>query len=144
MTKLISEATANGFINVNGEVIKLSDAMDNFLKNSVSGVQSLKSEMRDLVNIMNDGISALGNAGMLNNVKNSTLGNLAFGGNVLNNFNTTVPNVSNNSQSASFVLNTPLVHIERVDSSNVDEVSNIVESKLNNFIREFNNSQYVL
>ena len=124
-------------------VIKLSDAMDNFLKNSVSGVQSLKSEMSDLVNIMNDGISAFNNAGMLSNVKNSTLSNLAFGGNVLNNFNTTVPNISNSNKTASFVMKSPLVNIERVDGSNIDEVNSIVKREFGNFIREFNNNSII-
>ena len=143
MTKLISDAMKSGVINVNGEVIKLSDAMDNFLKNSVSGVQTLKSEMTDLVNTINDGVSALSNAGLLNSVKSSTLDTSTFTGVALNPLVTTiVPSNIKTSQNVTLKVDSPLVHIDKVDSGSIDEVANIVESKFNGMAKELMDNFY--
>ena len=148
MTALISDAMKSGVINVNGEVIKLSDAMNDFLKNSVTGTQNLNSQMRDLVNTLNDGVSAFDNAGLLNNITKSSLDTSLFqnNGNInLTSSTTSLADVTkSNLPKLTFQVNSPLVNIEKADSSNLDEISSTIDNKLSDFAKQLNDSLYSL
>ena len=144
LTALIDNAMKTGVINVNGEVTKLSDAMDTFLKNSVTGTQTLNSEMQDLVNTLNDGVSAFDNAGLLSNIKTNSLDTSLFKSSQLANLQATQSALTSSSNKTNNVnLNLrSLLNVEKMDSSNIDEVKSMVDSKINSLVKELNDNLY--
>lgn len=66
ITDMVTKAMKSGFIEVNGEVISLSDAMKDFINDSVIGVQSLNTELEETTKTIQNAIAGLNSLGNLN------------------------------------------------------------------------------
>ena len=128
LTKMITQAMSEGFINVNGTIVDLNTLMTDFTKNNTVGMQNLVNETANWNQTL---MTALDTMSQLSGI-NSTLGlntSVAYDKAMQNSVNKALKNAKTTSNK-NLNITSPLVVIENVTSDNYNEIIDKVTSQI--------------
>lgn len=128
LTKMITQAMSEGFINVNGTIVDLNTLMTDFTKNNTVGMQNLVNETANWNQTL---MTALDTMCQLSGI-NSTLGlntSFAYDKAMQNSVNQALKNAKT-ATNKNLNITSPLVVIENVTSDNYNEIIDKVTSQI--------------
>ena len=128
LTKMITQAMSEGFINVNGTIVDLNTLMTDFTKNNTVGMQNLVNETANWNQTL---MTALDTMSQLSGI-NSSLGlntSFAYNKTMQDSINKALKNV-NTTANKNLNITSPLVVIENVTSDNYNEIIDEVTSQI--------------
>ena len=128
LTKMITQAMSEGFINVNGTIVDLNTLMTDFTKNNTVGMQNLVNETANWNQTL---MTALDTMSQLSGI-NSTLGlntSFTYDKAMQNSVNKALKNAKTTANK-NLNITSPLVVIENVTSDNYNEIIDKVTSQI--------------
>lgn len=128
LTKMVTQAMTEGFINVNGTVVELNTLMSDFTKNNTVGMQNLVNETANWNQTL---MTAINTASQLSGI-NSNLGlntNFTYTKAMQDSINQALKNVSTTTNK-NLNVTSPLVVIENVTSDNYNDIIDKVTSQI--------------
>lgn len=131
LTKLITQAMSEGFINVNGTIVQLDTLMNDFTKNNTVGMQNLVNETNNWNETL---MTAINTASQLSGI-NSSLGlntTFTYTKAMQDSINQALKEVKSNSNTKNLNVTSPLVVIENVTSDNYNDIIDQVTSQIYN------------
>lgn len=134
LTKMITQAMSEGFINVNGTIVDLNTLMTDFTKNNTVGMQNLVNETANWNQTL---MTAINTASQLSGI-NSNLGlntNFTYTKAMQDSINQALKNVSTTTNK-NLNVTSPLVVIENVTSDNYNEIIDEVTSQIYNTLNK--------